>query len=569
LRRVHDQVAGRRTSQTALRDFFDVSRQHCKLVVARYLFTPEEVVAEILRQLHDTDGVKDLDLSQPAFVDVEIRRAIARLPDYEAEILQRLQQTSRIYWVSEKTSSRLNALVEYPLTTVVLVIKPPGSELEFEIKRAGLRGPNALSVIFVRNGAAVPPSHRLDGGSMQWLLRYEANAATRLARAYRYVHGVEAPLPSYITRSSVYAIPSDYGEVRTMDYFTQRKYFGSGFNEMRAAMRESVAAFADEGHGKLPDLPDGLGLTAQFIGQVTPAQSILCGTTAFRLDKIEAYLSKSGPEQYFKRGLGVRYSRGDARRLADNVLEELLGIYHAPAVRYEDHEQYVAAALSANRRRADETYLSLVDQIATFWGTLLSLRICTRGESFVARNVGLKSYWSEGDWKVKIVFMDHDAVTLHGPAEQFFYADSVIETMATDESYIWGRDPRHFPGSELGYLQRIYRIGKKIDRAGDALARRRLKEAYTKTRIALQTNQQLRSLFHKRFLDRLLDWDVFVNGYLSTNGDGSANGRWKTGMEKMLLSKGYKAGAVERMAATVEKNRKFLEKYSFLFEPPY
>jgi hypothetical protein len=354
-----------------------------------------------------------------------------------------------------------------------------------------------------------------------------------------------------------------------MDYFTQRKYFGSGFNEMRAAMRESVAAFADEGHGKLPDLPDGLGLTAQFIGQVTPAQSILCGTTAFRLDKIEAYLSKSGPEQYFKRGLGVRYSTGDARRLADNVLEELLGIYHAPAVRYEDHEQYVAAALSANRRRADETYLSLVDQIATFWGTLLSLRICTRGESFVARNVGLKSYWSEGDWKVKIVFMDHDAVTLHGPAEQFFYADSVIETMATDESYIWGRDPRHFPGSELGYLQRIYRIGKKVDRAGDALARRRLKEAYTKTRIALQTNQQLRSLFHKRFLDRLLDWDVFVNGYLSTNGDGSANGRWKTGMEKMLLSKGYKAGAVERMAATVEKNRKFLEKYSFLFEPPY
>ena len=43
----------------------------------------------------------------------------------------------------------------------------------------------------------------------------------------------------------------------------------------------------NEGHGRLPDLPDGLGLTAQFIGQVTPAQSIMTGTSAFRLDKLD------------------------------------------------------------------------------------------------------------------------------------------------------------------------------------------------------------------------------------------------------------------------------------------
>jgi hypothetical protein len=571
LDRVHEKIRGSRTSRAALLDFINVSRQHCKLALARYLFTPEEVVDEILNEIQDSDGVKDLDLSQARFIDDEIARAIELLPDYEAEILKRLRQTSRIYWVSNKTSSRLNSLVEYPLTTVVLVVKPPGSEIEFEIKRAGLRGDNSLNVVCVRDRYWVPPSHRLDGGSMQWLLRYETNAATTLNRAYRQVHGTEAPIPAYIARSSVYAIPTRNGEARTMDYFTERRWFGARFNEMRAAMRDSVEAFANEGHFKLPDLPDGLGLTAQFIGQVTPAQAILSGTTAFRLDKLDTYLSNAGPNQYFKTGLGVAYSAEDARQLADCILEEVLGVYYPPDIRYENQEQYVAAAfaVAANRARADETYLSLVDQVAKFWGTLLGLRIHTRGESFVARNVGLKTFWEGGQWKVKIIFMDHDAVTLHGPSEHFFYADSAIPTMALDESYIWGRNPRHFPGSDLGYLQRIYRIGKAVDKKGDVIARARLREAYTKTRSALQTNQRLRTLFHKRFLDRLLDWDVFVTGYLAMNSNKAANKRWKDEMKQRLAANGYKAGAVERMSETVEKNRKFLEKYSFLFEPPY
>ena len=176
LNRVHDRIVGSRTSHAALRDFFNVSRQHCKLAVARYLFTPEEVVDEILNETHESAGVKDIDLSEASFIDDEIARAIDMMPDYEAEILKRLRRSSKIFWVSEKTSSRLNSLVEYPLTTVVLVIKPPGSEIEFEIKRAGLRGENSLNIVYARNGYTVPPSHRLDGGSMQWLLRYESDA---------------------------------------------------------------------------------------------------------------------------------------------------------------------------------------------------------------------------------------------------------------------------------------------------------------------------------------------------------------------------------------------------------
>jgi hypothetical protein len=566
---IHDRIEGNQTSHTVLRDFFSVSRQHCKLTLARYLCTPQEVVEEIVRQIDDSDGVRDLDISEVKVIKDEIKRSVELLPDFEAEIFRRLSQTARIYWVSERTSSRLNSLIEYPLTTVVLVIKPPGSDIEFEIKRAGLRGENSLSIIFARNRYTVPPSHRLNGGSMQWLLRYEADAAIRLNRAYRQVHGVDAPIPAYVARSSVYSVPTRHGAVRTMEYFTQRRWFGSGFNQMRAAMRDCVEAFASEGHGKMPDLPDALSLAAQFIAQVTPGQSILSGTTAFRLDKLESYLSKHGAEQYFKTGLRVGYSADEARQFADTILEEVLGVYRPPDVRYRSYEQYVAAALSANRARADQVYLSIVDQIAKFWGTLLSLRIHTRGESFVARNVGLKSHWHNGEWRVKIVFMDHDAVTLHGQDEHFFYADSAIPTMALDESYIWSRNPRHFPGSELGYLQRIYQIDKAIDQKGEVLARQTLKDAYVKTRGALQTNERLRRLYHKRFLERLLDWDVFVNGYLSLNGQKAGNKRWKQKMEEMLTGKGYKSGVVSRMEETVEKNRQFLEKYSFLFEPPY
>lgn len=564
--RVHDKITGYRTSRSAMLAFIDLSRQHCKLSLARYLFTPEEVVSEILRQVRDSDGVKDLDLSEPKYFQHEIDRAIERLPDYEAEILNRLSRSGRIYWVSEKTSSRLNSLVEYPIYTVVLVVKPPGSEIELEFKRAGLRGANSLDVVCHRNGYWVPPSHRLSGGSMQWLLRYETSAALMLIRAYRQVHGEDAPIPAYVSRSSVYGIPTREGEVRTMDYFTDRGRFGAKFNQMRAAMRESVSAFDSEGHGRLPDLPDGLGLTAQFIGQVTPAQSILTGTSAYRLDKLDSYLGKAGAERYYKAGLHVKYTAEDEKHLADTVLDEILGVYHPPQARYRNYAQYVAAAfnVAANRARADEIYLSLVEQIAKFWGTLLSLRVHTRGESFVARNVGLKSYWDGGEWKVKIIFMDHDAVTDHYHFDHFFYADSAIPTMALDESYIWGRNPRHFPGSDLGYLQRIYRIGRAVDKKGDEIARRTLKETYVKTRSALQTNQRLRSLFHKRFLARLLDWDMFVHGYL-TNG----NEQWKQKMRERLNANGYKAGALERMTVTVEKNRQFLEQYAFLFEPPY
>ena len=34
------------------------------------------------------------------------------------------------------------------------------------------------------------------------------------------------------------------------------------------------------------------------------------------------------------------------------------------------------------------------------------------GESFVARNVGLRTIWSQGKWCVRLIFQDHDNLVL-------------------------------------------------------------------------------------------------------------------------------------------------------------
>jgi len=565
-RHVHEQIRGPRTPLNAVCDFIQLARHDCKLSLARYLFTPNEVVQRILSQLRVSRGVQDLDTLAPAFVARELRRAVDLLPDYEARILQGLSGSSNIYWVAEATSSEFNSLVEYPLTTVVIVVKPPGSELEFEIKRAGRKRPNPLNVVFARDGYTVPPSHRLDGGGMQLLLSYEAKTAARLALVHRLVHGDNAPLAGYVARSNVFSVPTKKGDAQLLTYLTEPQILGKEFRRMRVALGEAVEAFTEEGDAVLPHLRGELGLTAQFIGHVAPAQAILAGTSSFRLDKLARYLSSDGPKSYFIKGLGVPYAKPDARRLADELLEEVLGVYQPPGVSYRSYQNYVADALSeaSNRGRADEVYLSLTRQIGKLWGTLLAIRGYSRGESFVARNVGLKSFWSAGEWRVKIIFMDHDALVIPGPQTENFHAHGTLPSMAVDERYIWGKsNEKRFATSEVGYLQSIYRPARHVCVQGEALALRALKHAYRKTQNELVTNPEMEKLFNRVFIKRLLDWDTLVRGYLKKD---SSNAAWKKKMRKMMAAKGYKRRAFDAYMEIIEKNQDFIRRYALLFE---
>src|SRR6185295_5946408 len=156
-------LRGRRTSLRAWRDFVALSRQECKLALARYAFTPAEVVARIGRQTRASRGVRELAWLDDEVVAAEAARVQASLPRYEAAVLEGLLEPPRIHWAAAAASGELNTLVEYPLTTVVLVVKPPGSCLEIELKRAGRRGEHPLGAVYERQGEPVPIPHRLDG----------------------------------------------------------------------------------------------------------------------------------------------------------------------------------------------------------------------------------------------------------------------------------------------------------------------------------------------------------------------------------------------------------------------
>ena len=564
LNRVHRKLHRKKANDAGVREFIELSRRECKLTLARYVFTPEEVVDRVLQQVRVSEGVQDVDVSQPRYLGTEITRVLSRLPEFEARILRRLCEGTRIFWVGDETSSAINSLVEYPLTTVVLVIKPPGSHFEFELKRAGRRG-NPLSVVFGRNGNRVPASHRLDGGSMQWLLRYEAGNGAKFSSIYRLVHDVEAPLPGYVSRSTIFAVPARGGHTPAFRYFTDPRAFGVvGFSGMRGAMKLAVDALTAEEGFNLPQLPGDMALTAEFLSHVAPAQAILCGTSSFRLDKLATYLSANGAETYFKQYRQLDYKDHDARQFADELLDEVLGVYESPDVAFESYESYLEAALAVpeNRERADRIFLGHVAEIARVWGTLLGVRGQSRGESFVARNVGLRSVWEAGEWRVKLVFMDHDALSLPEVEHGHFFAQNAFPGIVLDERHVWGRaNPALFPGTLLGCLQRIYRIDASVEQRAQALAERELKNAYRKTHEALGSNTKLRAFFSDTFLGRLQDWDKFVAGYLNRQSAG-----WQSKMKQLFVDKGYEPETFDVYAETVEKHKGFFERNGFLFE---
>lgn len=565
MERVHREIRGPKTSGNAIREFVELARRDCKLTLPRYLFAPDDVMREVLRQVTVTDGVRDVDVAQPRFIDAEIKHNLSMLPDYEAAILQRLCAGSKVYWVAENTSSAINSLVEYPLSTVVLVIKPPGSNIEFELKRAGRKSGNALSVVFKRNGRNVPSSHRLDGGSMQWLLRYEARSGSKMSSIFRLVHRVDAPLPGYMARNTMFGIPTQNGRgnAPVFRYFTEPHVFGEArFHEMRSAMAAAVKVFERDEGENLPAVGGQMGLTAEFLSHVAPAQAILCGTSSFRIDKIATYLSGEGAEKYFRVFQEMDYSSAGARRFADELLDEVLGVYVSPSVAFRSYAGYVDAAFAvpANRTRADQVFLSLVRQIAEFWGTLLGIRGQSRGESFVARNVGLRSCFVDGQWRVKLIFMDHDALTLPDLEIGHFFAQNALPGMLLDERHVWGKaNPALFPTSLVGYLLNIYRIDRGLAAEAQSIAETELRRAYKKTQHAVLTDRKLGAFVNEVFVSRLLDWDQFVAGYLRGK-DG-----WKSRMKRVLKSKGYEPDAFEYYAEACEKYRGFLERNAFLY----
>lgn len=572
LERIHRRLRGFRTTAEAWDDFIVLSRDPCKASLARYLFTPAEVVERVVRQLQVSSGLPS-PLEEPG--EDEAQRYRSHLSAYENEIVRLLTEDARIYWSCERTSSEINRLLEKPLGAVACVVKPPGSALEFEIKRTGIGGPFPLgATYFGVNGNPVPPSHRLQGGASTASLRWESNHSAILAEVYRVAYHSEAPVSKLLTLASFRSVPCQGRNVHLLDYFTGPEIFGPGFQKMRQRMKQCVCAYDKQFGDEFAHLPGEVGLTGRFLYHVLPAQGLLAQTTSYRLDTLARYFSPAGAEIYFQHGLKREsHTIEEARRFADALLEEVLGVYAALDATYVDHAKYLAAAFAVpeNRRQADAMHAQAISDLGQLWGTILALGGFTYGESFVARNVGLKSVFAGGEWTCRLISMDHDNLRIPDENDEVFWAQGALRAAVLDECFIRGNPgrPKQIPRSDLFLLEQIYHVreterARNHDRLNEAVAM-----AYRRTSHALQRDPEMRRLFSKSYRTHLRDWHAVVADYLTNVREADAAGfkAWKERTQAYLTRRNY-GKIVENYCRALEKHSDFVRRYSFLYLPP-
>jgi hypothetical protein len=557
--RVHDRLG---SSDAAIADFLHLAGRDCRLTLARWLWTPQEIFARIDDAVQHSRGVRSKPDYGHRWVDVEAAAAVQDLRPFERDLITRLGHKAVVRWVSPRTSSEINSLIEHPLGTVVMTVKPPGSDDEIEIKRTGVRGQFPLDVVYAKDGWVVPPSHHLYGGAMEHLLGVEASQSSVLSRLYRLVHGRTAPMSRTVHLASVFTMPSPRGEVDLLDYFTDPSVFGSRYPTMRENMELVTADTAKQSKQQRSAKVNVLSLTVEFLGLMKPAQAIQVGTTSFRLERLELYLSDGGDARYFAQ-LGVPHTRDDSRRFADEILDEILCVYQPPPGPFRSYRTYLDAAFAvpANRKRADRNYLEVMAQIGRFWGTLLAPRGHTMGESFVGRNCGLRSVFEDGQWRIRIIFMDHDSLIFASRYEKIYSPRPSVRAAGKDARFILGEQfgGPHPVRGELDHLRDIYRITPATERRGLAALRDAMKDAYHRTQHAMHHDREVRRMFIPEFVNRLGDWDDMVRLWLGGGRD------WKSAVVSTLLARGYEQRIAEHHVEALVTQKHFLEHVAFLF----
>ncbi|MCP4657272.1 MAG: hypothetical protein GY856_17825, partial [bacterium] len=546
----------RRHFRAAARDEPPVrlSRSECKLALGRYLFRPGEVVDRVVASLRKSAGARAI--VAPALVTDEMRGIRARLPEYEAAIVDGLVRDERIYWVAEATSSDVNALVEYPLGTVVVVVKPPGSDLEIEIKRCGRRRPCPIRVVPATR--VVDWSHRLDGGSVAGMLHHEVAAICRLLHLYRRIHGGEAPVSLPVSVATVRRVPTGGGDVDVVDLLSDTTASAEKWAGKPKLFELLSKGIRPAGVGAKPEQVE------RFLGRMTPTQAVLAGTSSFRLDLLSRQLAPAGDHPHPDEEL----SDADRRHLADELLEEILGVYQPPEGDPDSHEHYLAAAFSQpeNRRRADDAFRAVMQQLGTFWGTVWGIGGYSYGESFVARNVGLRTVWHQGRWQVRVIFMDHD--DLH------VYPESVESEDVATQALIRRLDGRlldqHFlvgepsEGCTVGHLERLYRVDETVAREGRVVLQRALAAAYRK---ALAAAEAMPELFPERFGEHLRDWDEVAGSFCTLRERSPQTvADWRRELRARLTRRGCSREWLDAAFAMVERYEDYLVRGDFFYQ---
>ncbi len=552
-------------------DFATHSLHECHLALARYLLPAEEVVREIVAQVRTTAGLPHLPETDRYNV-AEAKHAIQSLPPYEREILQLLLHEPVIYWVADQTPSTLHSLVEYPIGTIVLVIKPPGSDLELEIKRAGCRGERALDCVWQHEGAKhpVPVHHHFWGGSTGRLVRWELSSSATLARLHRLAYGTESPGTRIVALSGILDVPTPRGDASLVSYFGTSQGYGPGYGAMREAMKLALPRLErDPRHATGAD-PGGYGTTGRWLSVTAPEQAFVVGTSSFRLDRLMAYLAPDGDETYFTRGLGL--AAGDAddddrRRLADAVFGEILPRYTPPASAFRTYVQYLEDAYAANREAVDATFLDVMAQIGHYFGFYSALRMWSEGESFVTRNVGLRNVFTNGDWKVRVLYADHDSVSIPTRDYDLWDPGATFHGLRHDMVHVLGGQAgvRTVAG-EVAVLRAIYRVSPALAEAGLRTFRMSCRDSYFHAHATIETNDAMRRMFTRGFVKELRDWDDLVRGWTEAREQDTVD-QWREEAAAMLRERGYSKTRAGGLVESVLKNAADVERYTFLYRP--
>jgi hypothetical protein len=294
---------------------------------------------------------------------------------------------------------------------------------------------------------------------------------------------------------------------------------------------------------------------------------MLIGSTSFRLERLARYLSLGGERRYFNDGLNVEARPDEARRFADTLLDEVLGKYVRPNTSYASHESYLDAAFARreNRARADRVHASLTRQLGTFWGTVLAFRGHSSGESFVARNVGLRSVWERGRWRVQLIFMDHDNLSLATDGRDNFDPNDFLPGTIGDETHVTGRVLP--PGTLCGvvdHLRFIYRVSPLTAERHRLFLRVATARAYRMTQRTLGSSPALKRIISAAYIAGSQSWDHAVAIFLKHRGTDSMLD-WADEARAALKARGLSDWMIERYLKAIDYYASFLERVAFLY----
>ena len=564
---IHSGLA--RRDERAAGDFVAHARHECFLTFSRYLFQPREVAREVIARLKITRGLPHMPAVNPFNRD-EVKRALALLPRYERAIVEQLVQHPVVYWVADSTPSEINSLIEYPIGTVAVVVKPPGSDIEIEIKRTGLRGERVVDCIFRRPGAGDPltPLHHYYGGSYGRLLRWELAEGTTLARMYRCAYGSEAPISRIVHLTGVLDVPGPCGNNTLVSYFGRRECYGDGYDTMRKEMENAVPRLENMPLPVPPGDPGGFGLTGKWISVTSPEQAVIVNTSSFRIDRLAAYLAPDGAETYFTKGLGVHPSSADARRVADMLLSEVLPGYAPPATEFSTWGDYVDAAFAVaeNRRSADETYVDVLRQMGEYFGFCCAMRATSGGESFVERNIGLRRVFRNGAWRMETIFMDHDAIVIAGRDYSYCDSEDFLDRAFFDLSHMIGGTIRWRTRGCAGALKTMLRISPAVAAEGVRALKDGFRERYHAGQKAILRVEELRRMFRSDFVSAMHDWDDTVRSFLAAYRENTPHETWRRSAERMLRKRGYKAKSIRSFTQAMTEFALLLPWFGFVWE---